>query len=213
MGLDRRSRIGHTGGCMAQAKKSVDIFSLLGWISGCMLAAGLLLAGYVFTPVIQTEIRYRTTRPQTTIQPVDSTLGIVIPKIGANARIISSVDPYDSAIYQQALTKGVAHAAGTVLPGDIGSSFLFSHSSANLLEARTYNSVFYLLSKLSNGDDILIYRNGKEIRYTVQEKKLVEATDTSYLHRTIDYPEIVLMTCWPAGTDLKRLIIVATIAR
>jgi len=185
---------------------------LLGWISVACIVTGAALFGFVFAPVIQTELNYQVHHFSTDIRPIDSNLGIVIPKIGANARIIANTDPYDSHIYQQALTKGVAHATETVLPGDIGSSFVFSHSSANLLQARTYNSVFYLLSKLEIGDEVLIYRNGMELKFTVEETKIIEATDVSYLHRTVDHPEIILMTCWPAGTDLKRLVVIATIS-
>lgn len=179
---------------------------IISWI--CIIA-GIGLLAYVFTPIISTEITYRTTSQPETITPIDSNLGLVIPKIGANAKIIADVDPYNSQEYQQALTQGIAHANGTVLPGDQGNAFLFSHSSADLFQATRYNSVFYLIDKLEPGDEIIVYRNGNKLVFTVTEKKIISAKDTSFLTSTSLEPQITLMTCWPPGTDIKRLIVVA----
>lgn len=112
-----------------------------------LIGIGLILFFLIFWPVISLEISYRlnllktdismttTKNNVTTLQPVDSLFGIIIPKIGANAKVIPNVDPYDSAIYQRALTKGVAHAKGSVFPGHVGNMFIFSHSSVNFYEA------------------------------------------------------------------------------
>lgn len=175
------------------------------------------------------------------IIPVDEAFGIVIPKINANAPVIPNVDPFDPQIYQKALTKGVAHAEGTVFPGQIGNSFIFSHSSTNFLEAQKYNSVFYLISKLQKGDDFYMLYNGTKYRYVVEKVKVVNASDIEFITNPLIYQSfennleemqepsfldqiipraekldkdpngksfVTLMTCWPAGTDLKRLIVV-----
>jgi hypothetical protein len=104
---------------------------------------GLALVGFliIFYPTISQEIKYRLNKPdyadakvemdfvldpekKKVIVPVDKDFGIVVPKIGANAKVIADVNPFDSAIYQKALTQGVAHAAGTVLSGRRG-KYLF----------------------------------------------------------------------------------------
>jgi len=175
-----------------------------------LIVLGLFFLGVTFYPVAKLEVEYRTTKTtKTEIIPLDTKLGIVIPKIGANSSIIKYVDPLNSKIYQQALTLGVAHAKGTPLPGDPGNSFLFAHSSVDFIQASKYNSVFYLLSKLEIGDQIDIYKEGKRINFYVTEKKIVEAEAISYLTSTNSDPSITLMTCWPPGTDLKRLLVVA----
>ncbi len=181
------------------------------WISLICIFAGLGVLIWVFAPVAQTEVSYQVYRRNViqTIDPIDNQLGIVIPDIGANAHIIAHVDPYDRTTYQQALTQGVAHAQGTVLPGDQGTSFLFSHSSADWLTASRYNSVFYLLSKLETGDPIDIYRNGHRITFKVTEKQIVKPTALSFLTDQTAQPRLVLMTCWPPGTDFNRLLVIA----
>jgi LPXTG-site transpeptidase (sortase) family protein len=183
-----------------------------------LIFVSLLLFIYIFIPVASVEISYSLNNPKLAISqiiPVDKNFSIVIPKIGANAKIIPNVDPYNSNAYQIALTKGVAQAKGTATPNSVGGSmFLFSHSSVNLLEATRYNSVFYLLSKLNKNDEVYIYYKNIKYKYAVNEIKIVDAKDVSYLNlqpSTINHQasSLTLMTCWPAGTDYKRLVIIA----
>jgi LPXTG-site transpeptidase (sortase) family protein len=176
------------------------------------IAASAILLILIFLPVANVEINYNLNNSQNTIRqiiPVDKDFGIVIPKISANAKVIPQVDPYNSRIYQVALTKGVAHAKGTALPDQIGNMFIFSHSSVNLLDATRYNSVFFLLSKLKNNDEIDIYYKGSKYKYQVEEIKTVDAKDVSYLNPNSKTQTLILMTCWPAGTNYKRLLVIA----
>ena len=189
-----------------------------------LLAASLLLFSAIFQPVILAELSYIFNRPDPqakvalkkldnkTIVPVNKQFGIVIPRIKANARIVANVNPFDEHAYQVALTKGVAHARGTVYPGHIGNIFLFSHSSVNFYEANRYNSVFYLLNKLQKNDPVYLFYQGAEFKYKVVETKIVEANQVQYLSSINDDKTLTLMTCWPAGTTLKRLVVIAKIA-
>jgi sortase A len=138
----------------------------------------------------------------------DKEFSIVIPKIGANSKIVKDVDPYNSKEYQQKLTQGVAHAKGTSLPGEFGNSFYFAHSSDNFYNANRYNSVFYLLNKLSRGNLIYLIYNGIIYSYKVTESEVVNAEDVNYLQSDENKKTVTLMTCWPAGTTLKRFIVV-----
>ena len=177
-----------------------------------LIISSLLLFVYIFAPIANVEINYILNKPKLTISntnPVDKDFGIVIPKIGANSKIVADVNPYDSNIYQLALTKGIAQAKGSAKPNETGNMFLFSHSSANLLEAAKYNSVFYLLSKLEKNDEVYVYYKNVKYKYVVAEKKLVDAKDISYLNPKSNIKELTLMTCWPAGTTYKRLLVIA----
>ena len=177
-----------------------------------LIGVSLILLVLIFLPVANVEINYKLNTSRNVIKqinPIDKDFGIVIPKIGANAKVIPQVDPYDSRIYQVALTKGVAHAKGTALPNQIGNMFIFSHSSVNLLEASRYNSVFFLLSKLKKNDEIDIYYKGAKYKYEVEEIKTVEAKDVSYLSPNSEVQTLTLMTCWPPGTTLKRLVVIS----
>jgi len=146
--------------------------------------------------------------PKDVIVPVDEDFGIVIPKISANAKVIPEVDPQDSAVYQRALTKGVAHAKGTSLPGESGNIFIFAHSTADFFEANRYNAVFYLLSKMEKGDEIHLFYKNQQYRYKVSDKKTVSSDEAKYLDKNAG-DQLTLMTCWPPGTTMKRLIVIA----
>lgn len=179
-----------------------------------LIIFSIILFIFILYPVAKVEINYNLNKPKTSIndiKPVDKTFGIVIPKIGANSKIISNVDPYNSYIYQVALTKGVAQAKGTTVPTENGNMFLFSHSSANIIGAGRYNSIFYLLSKLEEKDEVFIYYKNKRYKYKVSGKKIVDAKDVSYLNKKTKNKILTLMTCWPTGTNYKRLIIEAEI--
>lgn len=178
---------------------------------GCLLIiSSLVLFFYIFAPVAKVEVDYALNKPKNLeIKPIDKEFGIVIPKIGANAKIVAQVDPYNANIYQVALTKGVAQAKGTSFPDKVGNMFLFSHSSANILEATRYNSVFYLLSKLKKDDEVDVYYKQKKYKYKVSEVKLVDSKEVSYLNPNSESRTLTMMTCWPAGTTYKRLLIIA----
>lgn len=183
---------------------------------------GICIIVLTFYPVISVELSYVLSRSNrasvtpsgtntqdTAIIPVNAEFGIIIPKIQANARIIANVNPYDSRAYQVALTKGVAHAKDSALPGQNGNIFLFSHSSVNFYEANRYNSVFYLLTKLEKGDEIILYYHKNKFEYSVTDKKIVEPADVSYLAKGTLGDTVTLMTCWPPGTTFRRLVVLA----
>lgn len=143
------------------------------------------------------------------VVPVDSDFGIVIPKIGANAKVVPDVDWQDEQAYQQALTRGVAHAKGTARPGEPGNVFIFSHSGVDFFEANRYNALFYLIDKLQSGDEIVMLYQKEAFTYRVTEKKIVAPESVEYLKGSADHKTLTLMTCYPAGTTLKRLVVIA----
>lgn len=188
------------------------------------MALALIIFGLTFYPVIKAEIKYiLTKRPSKVsvvlsnqkvgpgyqkIVPIDTNFGIVIPKIEANARVIPFVDPNNERAYQVALTKGVAHAKGSSLPGQAGNVFIFAHSAGNFYDANRYNAIFYLLTKMEKGDKVDLFYKEKKYVYTVTDKKLVSANDVSYIYGNQSQKTLTLMTCWPPGTTWKRLLVI-----
>lgn len=142
--------------------------------------------------------------------PQDPNFSIVIPKIGANARIIPNVDVSDEPAYLEALQKGVAHAKGTAFPGENSHIFLFAHSTDYIWNVGTYNAVFYLLSKLEKSDEVNIFYKNNRYVYKVIDKKIVDPSQVEYLTRKTNREFLTLQTCWPPGTTLKRMLVFAT---
>ena len=169
----------------------------------------ILLSGTTKSEVVLADNRSNAQkigqRPK--IIPVDKEFGIVIPKINANSKVVPNVNPFEPNVYQNALTMGVAHAKGTPLPGQIGNTFLFSHSSTNFYDATKYNAQFYLLNKLEKKDIFHLVYDYRIFTYKVTSTQIVDATDVKYLDSSANGHTATLMTCWPPGTSLKRLLV------
>lgn len=190
---------------------------------------------FIFAPPFSQEIKYRIEKAQKITYKIEkqrsnsSELGkliakprekilvprstdfsIIIPKIGASEQVFANIDPSNEKEYFEALKKGVAHARGTFFPGMNGNIYLFAHSTDSFWNISRYNAVFYLLKNLAPGDDVIIFFQDKRYNYKVTGAKILEANDISYLEPNPEQEEIlILQTCWPPGTTLKRLVILA----
>jgi LPXTG-site transpeptidase (sortase) family protein len=142
--------------------------------------------------------------------PIDPEFDILIPKIGANARIFPNVDPSNPDIFLPILQKGVAHAAGTFFPGQKGNIYLFAHSTDSFWDVGRYNAIFYLLKDLKKDDEIVIFSKDVRHNYRVVDTKVVNPSIVSYITQTQTEEELlILQTCWPPGTTWQRLLIFA----
>ena len=148
-------------------------------------------------------------KPVEVLVPQDPNFSIVIPKIGANSRILANVDPADEKDYLGKLLQGVAHASGTAFPGEQGHIFLFAHSTDYVWNVGTYNAVFYLLYKLEKNDEVNIFYQGKRHVYKVIDKRIIDPHEVEYLTRKTNKEFLTLQTCWPPGTTLKRMLVFA----
>ena len=140
---------------------------------------------------------------------VDTDFSIVIPKISAASKVIANVDPANEEIYKAALKNGVAHAKGTKFPGSKGPIYLFAHSTNTLVNVSRYNAVFYLVKELEPEDQIIIFFAGLKYSYQVTEKIITTPEDLSLIKDGSSSERLILQTCWPPGTTLKRMMIVA----
>ena len=177
------------------------------------LFLGIFFIAKIYWPVARAEIIYKTLSPTSTkkeIVAIDPNFSIVIPKININTKVVKNVDPFDSKKYQLALTQGVAHAEGSALPGFPGNIFIFAHSASNWYQANQYNAIFYLINKLDPSDQIDLYYQGSKYSYKVTDKKVVSSSEVNYLSNQLNTNSLTLMTCWPPGTTLKRLVVIAT---
>jgi len=143
--------------------------------------------------------------------PKDTDFSILIPKIGASAKIFPNVDPSSQDKFLPILMQGVAHAAGTVFPGINGNVYLFAHSTDNFWDIGRYNAVFYLLKDLTKGDEVVIFYQNKRYNYIVTASKIVNPSDISYLvdSQNQNKQQLILQTCWPPGTTFQRLLVFA----
>jgi len=65
------------------------------------------------------------------------------------------------------------------------------------------------LGKLTDGDEIYIYYNNQKYTYKVVDKKVVDPSAVFYLGKNGRGNTLTLQTCYPPGTTLKRLVVIA----
>lgn len=196
-------------------------------IGNFLILGGIGILLLIFVPVAKEEIRYWWEKIRKVnyslnsnsfpsennliaVVPADREFGIVIPEIGVNAKIFPEVDPLNSKEYSSVLKKGVAHSRGSAYPGQEGNVFLFAHSTDAFWNVSHYNAVFFLIGKLEKGDEIDIFYQGKRYIYKVIEKKVVSPEVLEeYIKNHTSGRTLTLQTCYPPGTTLKRLIVIA----
>jgi LPXTG-site transpeptidase (sortase) family protein len=139
---------------------------------------------------------------------------IIIPKLGKNIPLVdvSVGNNFDfdhmENIFMKELQKGIVRYPGTAQPGQIGNSFIFGHSSNYPWIQSEYNDVFSLLDTLTENDEIIVYYRQNKYTYRVTDKKIVKPGDVKALEwRDPNKKELSLMTCWPIGTTLNRMIV------
>ncbi|MCR4263533.1 MAG: sortase [Candidatus Roizmanbacteria bacterium] len=108
------------------------------------------------------------------------------------------------------LDKTLIHYGGTGLPGEYGTSVIFGHSILpQFYDPENYKSIFSLLPKLEEGDEIFIKYDGVNYRYVVADMRIADAEDITVLEQRYDSSYIRLITCVPPGTYWKRLAVTA----
>lgn len=106
------------------------------------------------------------------------------------------------------LERGIVKYPWSADPGQDGNSFIFWHSSNFPWAKWNYNDVFALLNELTNGDEIIVYFKQKKYVYVVKNKLVVKPGHVSSLGWDSANKQLTLMTCWPLGTTLNRLLVV-----
>jgi len=144
------------------------------------------------------------------LTPIDTLFDVLIPKIGANAKIFPNIDPSNPDAFLPILQHGVAHSQGTFFPGQKGNIYLFAHSADNFWDVGRYNAIFYLLKDLKKGDDIVVFFQNIRHNYVVTNSKIINPSDVSYITNAKTGKEmLILQTCWPPGTTWQRLMVFA----
>jgi sortase A len=131
---------------------------------------------------------------------------LIIKKINISVPIISISSRQDK-ILQEGLNKGAVVFPQTALPGENGNCVIVGHSSNFSWRKGDYDTVFVLLDKLKIGDEVEIFWKNEKIKYAIFENpQIVKANQTEIL-ASAEEPILTLMTCWPIGTNYKRLIV------
>jgi len=132
---------------------------------------------------------------------------IIIPSLGVDAPIVFPEDTSESAL-QSTLEKGVAFWPESSFPEQKGTMIILGHSSAYPWYRGNYGSIFSLLNKLNQGDEIWIFSPQKKYVYLVIDKDIQFPKDLKIENQNTQ-SILYLLSCWPINTDWKRLAVKA----
>ncbi|MBC7746724.1 sortase [Pedobacter sp.] len=137
---------------------------------------------------------------------------LIIPKINVEAPVVYGVTSLADAPVQSALKGGVVHypiPGANSMPGQKGNTVILGHSSNDVFDDGDYKFIFVQLDKLQPGDTFYINYESTRYTYTVTKKEIIEPNEVSKLILPTDKPMATLVTCTPAGTALRRLVVYA----
>ena len=106
----------------------------------------------------------------------------------------------------------LGHYPGSALPDKPGNSFIFGHSVLPVFyNPKNYKTIFSTLSTLQKGDRFSVKYNNKVYEYEVESKvelkpELVDPL-AEIKPKYLNESTMILMTCSPAGTKLRRLLV------
>ena len=139
---------------------------------------------------------------------------IVIPKIGKNIPLLDVKDRQVdwvvelNNIFMEELENGVVRYPGSAKPWELWNAFIFGHSSNFPWLDGDYKDVFALLHKLEAWDEVIVFYWQRKYTYRMKEKEVIRPGDVDILKRDKGISELTLMTCWPVGTTLNRMILI-----
>ncbi|MCL5010661.1 MAG: sortase [Patescibacteria group bacterium] len=133
---------------------------------------------------------------------------ISIPKIGARSPILITSQNSNS-VFLNLLKKGVLLYPLSVLPGKRGVTVILGHSAPPKWPGQV-DRIFNRLKDLEAGDSVLVHFNGKDYNYEVKRTYFVDrGGELSAL--TFDKNVLLLVSCWPPGKNIKRIVVEAEI--
>jgi LPXTG-site transpeptidase (sortase) family protein len=138
-----------------------------------------------------------------------------IPSLSVDAPIVFPSSE-DQDVIEKGLEGGVIHYPGTAFFGMRGNTYLTGHSSYYAWSTSKYKEVLKTLDKSAKGDKAIIslsFKNGKNVDfvYIISDSEVVLPNDPN-LFRDYEGYELTLVTCWPIGTDWKRLMVKADLS-
>jgi len=132
-----------------------------------------------------------------------------IPKLSLVTPIITSATTDTEAIHDL-LDSGVVLYPGSVPFGQNGQTVILGHSAPTGWPKIKYDWVFSRLNELQKGDMVAVTYNNITRYYSVVTTRVVTPQD-GVPEPTVSGNSLALVSCWPPGKDLKRIIIETTI--
>lgn len=131
-----------------------------------------------------------------------------IPKIEISVPLVLSEGVKESNLYKL-LERGVVLFPGSTLPGEVGQTIILGHSAPPGWPKIKYDWIFTRLNELADGDEIFVYFNHRKYSFYVTGKFFLDRGEELPQTLTNSDNVLVLISCWPPGSDIRRIAVVA----
>lgn len=108
--------------------------------------------------------------------------------------------------------KALGHYPKSALPGESGNSFIYGHSVIPMFyNPKNYKAIFSTIDRLTAGDEVTIEYNNVEYRYLIESHEVAKPSEINPLAefkpKYLNESTITLMTCYPPGSKVMRLLV------
>jgi LPXTG-site transpeptidase (sortase) family protein len=146
-------------------------------------------------------------KPARSTQTADT---ISIPKINVFAPIVTAKTSDLTQLHALLDLGAVLYPASAVF-GTVGQTILLGHSAPSDWPKIKHDTLFSRLNELAPGDMIRVHYAGQTYDYLIDSSQIIEKGANSDQIRD-STSALILLTCFPAGHDQKRLEVVAKLA-
>jgi len=106
----------------------------------------------------------------------------------------------------------LGHYPNSALPGQTGNAFIFGHSVLPVFyNPKNYKAIFSTIDRLDAGDEIIVEYNNLKYVYLVEDRQVRKPIDVDPLAefkpKYLNESTITLMTCYPSGSKVMRLLV------
>jgi LPXTG-site transpeptidase (sortase) family protein len=133
-----------------------------------------------------------------------------IPKLSLVAPIITAATT-DSTVVYGLLDSGVVLYPGSAAFGETGQTVILGHSAPTGWPKIKYDWVFSRLNELESGDMVVVTYDNITRYYSVVNTRVVTPQE-GVPNPTVTGNSMALVSCWPPGKDLKRIVVETTIS-
>jgi len=165
-----------------------------------LIASGfcLILIGFLFL------VRQDQTPPIVTQASIEYQDSVIIPSLKVEAPVVIS-DTWEDKTVTGLMEKGVVMLPTPWISGD--HKIITAHSSG-AVSLGSKAILFSKIDELKSGDLVYLLLNNQKTSYKVRNQIIVKPDEVDKVPKD-GSPTLTLVSCWPVGSNSKRILVIA----
>lgn len=134
-----------------------------------------------------------------------------IPKIGITAPLI--IIEGSNKEFDKELDRGVVLFPDSAIPGETGQTIILGHSAPSNWPKINYDGIFSNITDLEEKDEIILYFDHQKYIYSVKQKIFLAKGEEISNNLNNSENILLLISCWPPGKNIQRIVIESTLIK